>query len=111
MNFLKKLFGGDQQSADQGMYLYVRPKRCDEIVAVRIDPFNMPSEMDDGSGYYLRKVVSAIRCPFQAEVELFFDKGKRITDKRVTNGEFVSEEAYQAWQATKEALDHPETGA
>ena len=101
MNFLKNLFGGGGGSRTD--YLYVRPKMCQEIVQVRIDTMNGPSLMDDGNGYYMRKMVSATRCPFQAELELFFDKNKNLTDKQITNGEYVSEAAYLEQQGEAQA--------
>ncbi|QPC82989.1 hypothetical protein G4Y79_01030 [Phototrophicus methaneseepsis] len=97
MNFLKNLFGGGGPT-DRSDYLYIRPKMCQEIVKLRIDMMNGPSLTDDGNGFYMRKLVSATRCPFQAEVELYFDKNKRMTEKQITNGEFVTEAEYQAQQ-------------
>jgi hypothetical protein len=102
MNFLKKLFGGGPGGSgdDRGLYFYVRPKRCGEIVRVRIDPFSDMSQ-DDSGGYFVRKIAQATRCPFPAELTLFFDKSRRLTGQDITDGEFVSEADFEAWQ-TKE---------
>ena len=97
MNFLSKLFGGGQPD-DKGYYFYVRPKMCKEIVEVRIDLANQLSQQDDGDGYWVRKMVSATRCPFQAEAVLYFDSNKRETGREIENGEFVTKEAYLATQ-------------
>ena len=51
-----------------------------------------------GKGW-CRKVASAARCPFQAEIELYFDKNKRFKDSSVENGELVSE---AEWAAQRE---------
>ena len=91
MNFLKNLFGGGGRNEDRGMYFYVRPKMCQEVLRIRVDPLNDLSRTDDGKGYWCRKLASAARCPFQAEVEIYFDKNKRMTGSDVTNGELVSE--------------------
>ena len=91
MNFLKTLFGGGGRNEDRGMYFYVRPKMCQEVLRIRVDPLNDLSRTDDGKGYWCRKLASAARCPFQAEVEIYFDKNKRMTGSDVTNGELVSE--------------------
>lgn len=98
MNFLKNLFGGGGRNDDRGIYFYVQPKMCQEILRVRVDPLNDLSQTDDGKGYWCRKVASAARCPFQAEIELYFDKNKRFKDSQVENGELVSEEAWRARQ-------------
>ena len=103
VNFLKNLFGagGGSRSTDRGIYLYVQPKMCQEILRIRVDPMNDLSRRDEGSGYWVRKVASGHRCPFQAEVEIYFDKNKRITDTQVSNGKLVSEDDWQAHQAGK----------
>ncbi len=103
MNILKNLFGGVGQGSDdkRGFYVYVRPKRCDEIIEVRVDLFNDLSQEDDGSGYFVRKLASAVRCPFQAEITLYFDKNRRHTISDIEHGEFVSAEEFNEWRAQK----------
>ena len=96
MNFLKNLFGGGGRSEDRGIYFYVQPKMCKQILRVRVDPLNDLSRADDGKNYWCRKVASAARCPFQAEVELYFDKNKRFTGSDVTDGKLVSETEWEA---------------
>lgn len=98
MGFFSRLFGGNKNaSVDRdGMYIYVRPKMCQEIVRVRVNLMNDLSSQDDG-GYFVRKMVSANRCPFQAEVELYFDKGRKIKQSAVTNGELLEENDYVEW--------------
>ena len=107
MGFLRKLFGGGgNKSSSQdryAMFFYIRPKRCDEIVMVRINLMNDPSQLDHGKGYFVRKVASATRCPFQAELEVTFDARKRVTQTQVTDGELVDEAEYNAWLAEKDA--------
>ncbi len=100
MNFLKNLFGGGGQPADRNaLYIYVQPKHCQEILQVRINLMNDPSLTDDGKGYFVRKVASATRCPFQAEIEIYMDNKKNITNSVVTNGTLVDEADYLAQQA------------
>ncbi len=102
MNFLKNLFGGGNQSKDGGYYVYVKPKMCQEIVQVRINLSNDLSQTDDYEGYWCRKVASATRCPFQAELTLHFDKSRRLVDREIENGEFVSEEDFLAFTGESE---------
>jgi hypothetical protein len=97
MNFLKKLFGGSSGgNSDRARYFYVRPKRCNEVVKVRIDMMNDLSIADEG-GYFVRKIARAMRCPFPAELHLNFDDNKNLTQVGVQDGEMVEEADYQAW--------------
>lgn len=102
MNFLKNLFGGGSSGDERGFYVYVRPKRCEEIVEVRIDLYNDLSMAETGDGYIVRKMVRAIRCPFPAEITLYFDKNRNVTSSEASDGEFVSGEEYAAWRAEQE---------
>jgi hypothetical protein len=104
MNILRRLFGGggDAPSGDRGIYVYVRPKMCKEILRLRVDPMNNLSESDEGGTYFVRKVATGNRCPFPVEVTLYFDGGKRLSNKEITNGEFVTEAEYDAFMAQSE---------
>lgn len=100
MNFLKNLFGGGGASNNQdnnAYYVYVRPKMCKEIIEIRINTANDLSRTDDYEGFWVRKVASATRCPFQAELTLYFDSKRRFQNSEITNGEYVSEEEYRAF--------------
>lgn len=104
MNFIKNLFGGSgnsNASGDRGVYFYVQPKRCEEIVKIRIDPMNDLSARDDSDGYVVRKMVSATRCPFQAEITVYFDKSRNAQSVSVENGADVTEAEFEAWQASR----------
>jgi hypothetical protein len=103
MDFLRKLFGGGGQSQNpSAYYLYVRPKMCKEVVQVRVNLTNDASLNDDESGYVLRKTASASRCPFQAEITLHLNKSRVVTEREITNGEFVTEADYEAYMAATE---------
>ncbi len=101
MNFLKKLFGGGARQQDRASYFYVRPKRCDEILQVRVDLFNEPSLTDDGA-YYVRKLVRGARCPFPAELHVYLNANRQPVRVEVQDGEQVSAEQYEAWIAEKQ---------
>lgn len=101
MGFFRRLFGGGPPaSTDRFVTYYVRPKRCDEIVPVRIDQNNDPSLTDEG-GYFVRKVARGERCPFPAELTVSYDSNRRIVEIAVEHGERVDEAAYNAWLASK----------
>lgn len=102
MNFLKKLFGGSGGGDKRSLHIYVRPKRCNQIVEVRIDLYNDLSQDDEG-GYFVRKVAQAARCPFPAELMLHFDSRRILRESQVENGEIVSEEEYTAWVGERES--------
>jgi hypothetical protein len=105
MGFLKRLFGGGGGASAPGdavgMYYYVRPRGCDEVVRVRIDRNNDLSLSDDGGSYWVHKLVRGVKCRENVELDLFFDGNRRLTDKQVKNGELVDEAAYNAWTATQ----------
>lgn len=108
MGFFKRLFsGGNTNSSNDavGLYFYVRPKRCDEIVKVRINVNNDLSRADEG-GFFVRKVVQATRCPFAAELHISFDDKRRVTQIGVQDGEEVGEEVYNEWLAEREGSDN-----
>ena len=99
MNFLKNLFASASSGGDKfGRFYYVRPKHCKEVLQVRVNLMNDLSRTDDG-GYYCRKIVRGRRCPFPAELHLYFDKGHKLINSQVDDGELVSEEDYEAFVA------------
>lgn len=98
MNFLKNLFSGGTTNSDKNThYIYVQPKMCQEIIKVRINTARELSRTDDYSGYWVRKMVSATRCPFQAEVTLYFDDKRRLQNEDITDGVFKTEDDYLAF--------------
>jgi hypothetical protein len=108
MDFLKKLFGGGgSQNADdkRGMYFYIKPEGCTEVVRVRIDMNNDPSLADDNSTYFVRKMVrgTTYKCTRTAELVLTFDNKRKLQNTEVTGGTLVEAADYEAWLATPEA--------
>ncbi|MEO0562471.1 MAG: hypothetical protein AAF125_10170 [Chloroflexota bacterium] len=104
MNFLKNLFGGGGGAAsDGGMYFYIRPRGCEEVVQVRINPRNDSSLQDDGT-YLIRKTVQGQhRCFNPAELTLTFNSARAITNQEVTGGEMLTEADFVAWQESLNA--------
>jgi hypothetical protein len=98
MDFFRKLFGSGASapSGDRGLYFYVRPKRCKEVLRVRVDPMNELSEDEDGTGYVVRKQVRGASCPFPAELHAMFDLNRKLIEVSVTDGEQVSEAEWRA---------------
>lgn len=101
MEFLKKLFSGSGEPRDGGMYYYVRSRRSGEIVQVRLDPNQLTPEYENErvTGYYARKVLVGQRSFERMEAEFGFDAQKKLLDKSVQGGEFVTREEWVAQQA------------
>ncbi|MDX2163544.1 MAG: hypothetical protein SF162_19675 [bacterium] len=108
MDLLRKLFGGaggasaapkaaKGAAGDRGLYFYVKPFGCDEVIRVRIDPMNDLSESDDGSALFVRKVASGVKCFKRVELEVGFNASRQIIDTQVTGGELVEEAGWRAW--------------
>jgi hypothetical protein len=101
MEFFKKLFGGggapSSQSGDPyGLYLYVQPRGCDEVVRIRINLMNDLSERDEG-GYWVHKVVRGTKCFQTAELDVYFSKSRQMTNTEIQGGALVDQAAYEAW--------------
>lgn len=106
MRFLKKLFSsGSARGQNPSMNFYIRPKRCQEIVEVRVDLYNDLSQSDPGQkgAYFTRKIARGARCPFPSELTLYFDNNRRLIEAEVIDGEQVSAEDYDAFMAAKAA--------
>ena len=105
MSFLRRLLGqsGSSQARDpDGLWIYVRCKRCGQCNATRVGLRNELS-IDYGpggqaSGYHVRKVLvsGTNRCFHPVEVNLTFDSSKRLTNREISGGEFVTREEYEA---------------
>ena len=104
MNILKSIFGSGNntgRSRDGGLYIYVKPKMCNEILRIRINTANDLSRTDGDKGYFVRKVANGTRCPFPVEVMIYFDTRRNILDREIENGEFVTEDDYDSFMAEK----------
>jgi hypothetical protein len=105
MNFLKKIFGGGQSgdSNDRaGMYFYVRPTGCDEIVRVRVDLNNDLSYTDEGDSLWVHKLArgTSYKCR-SVEMDLYFDTNRRLQNSDLKGGELVTQADYEAWITSK----------
>lgn len=102
MEFLRKIFGGDGDSGGTdrtGMYFFVRPHGCEEVVRVRIDRNNDLSLSDDGSAYFVHKYVRGAKCRQSVEMDLFFDMNRNFMSSEVQGGNLVDEADWEDWQA------------
>jgi hypothetical protein len=107
MDFLKKLFSGGGSSGtsgdSRGIYFYVRPKGCEEVVRVRIDRNNDLSLSDDGKNHWVHKVVMGSKCFQRAELDVYFNSNRQMTSSEVSGGDLVKQADYDAWVASQQA--------
>ncbi len=91
MDFLKKLFPGTPAASQSNFYTFtVECNRCSETIEGRVNLSNDLSLDDDGSSYFVRKVVMGNgRCFQQIEVELRFDASRKLIEKQAGGGTFV----------------------
>ncbi|MBN2469623.1 MAG: hypothetical protein JXN59_02770 [Anaerolineae bacterium] len=100
MNLLKRLFGGGGGMQQGAMLFYVRSRRSGEIIELRLDMNQLTPEYENErvSGYFAHKTLVGQRSFERLEADFHFDPGKRLQEKSVTGGEFVTREDYIAQQ-------------
>lgn len=102
MSFLKKLvslFSGGGGGDNRALPIYVFSTRCREPIMAEIDLVNSLSRDEESDDkYYTRKVLQGSgknRCFTQVEVEIWFDRGKKVSHYEVTGGRWLTREEYQ----------------
>jgi hypothetical protein len=69
-----RLFGGGggagARSPDGGLYIRVKCNACGEVIQSRINPNSELSQLDEGQGYFVRKVLVGQQCFRPIEVQL-----------------------------------------
>jgi hypothetical protein len=105
LDALKKSLMGGGQAAQQGGYVvYVRCRRCGEVIRTRINLSNDLSEDEDGN-YTIHKTLvgGARRCYARLEMSLVFDSKRQLLSREVSGGEFVTEAEFDAAAAEEVA--------
>ncbi len=108
MGFFKKIsqaFSGARQSDPEVYMIYVRCAHCGETLKSRVNLMNDLSlrygEGNEGNSYYCRKILSgASRCFRKIEVNLTFDVNRKLIDRQISGGEFISAEDFEVSEAT-----------
>jgi hypothetical protein len=99
MGIFKKLSNLFSVSGDSDSYAYwlnVQCNRCGEHIRARVDLRNdlSPIYSEKGTTYFCRKVlVGEQRCFQKIEVEIDFDQDRKVVDRRIQGGKFVSGES------------------
>jgi hypothetical protein len=96
MSFIKRFTqiftpSSPQKSSDFSTYITVRCMRCGEVIQGRIDLRNdLSIDYEAGDTYHCRKVLMGEnRCFQKIEVDLTFDRNRKIIERRITGGEFI----------------------
>ena len=98
---IKKIIIPDRD--DRNYWFYVQCDVCQEVLKVRIDLYNHLSirygEGKQKATYYCRKVViGGNRCYRPIEVEITFDSVRKVIDRKIKGGRFVTEQIYRSYK-------------
>jgi hypothetical protein len=91
LDFLTRLFGGGgARGRDGGIYIRVKCSACGEVIQTRINPSADLSQVDEGEGYFVRKVLVGRQCFRPIEVQVrYADLGKTEISREVQGGTSV----------------------
>jgi hypothetical protein len=104
MTFLKKLgslFSSPGVSSKEEYWLYARCTACGEKLRIRINLYNDLSinygEKDSQNTYVCRKMlVGNQRCFRRIEIKLTYNVNRKLIDREIIGGEFISAEEFEA---------------
>lgn len=103
MSLLKRLKDIFTAAADDGStyWVYVQCDHCKEKLHTRINLYNDLSvryaDTESKTTYFCRKtLIGSEKCFHPIEVELTFDEQRKLIDKKIQGGQFISEEEYQS---------------
>lgn len=101
MSILKKIGKFFSASPDKTpiYWLFVQCNHCGEKIKTRVNLYNDLSirygEKNKKDSYFCRKVIiGADRCYRPIEVEMTFDGSKKLVDRQITGGQFISNEEF-----------------
>lgn len=99
MSFFKKMSRLVSPPPDANVHwVYVNCNRCGEKLRGRVNLSNDLSINYAGKGkdtYFCRKVIMGSgQCFQRVEVELAFDKNRKLINKEIQGGGFISEEEF-----------------
>lgn len=94
---ISNLISGSDDDDSRGYRVYVRCNRCHESIQMRVDLFNdLSDEYSNGEKtLFTRKtIMGSGDCFERIQVELIFDKDRRLMDRTIEGGEFISAEVF-----------------
>jgi hypothetical protein len=90
---LSNLFSSSGQGDENAYWFTVKCNRCGEQIHGRVDMRNELTISYDDNTYYSRKVLIGDKLCFQQiEVELTFDKNRRLIERKIRGGKFVDDQ-------------------
>jgi hypothetical protein len=101
MSFWKTLFaGGTKPPKDEtaeAVFIYSQCERCQEKFRNRIDKTHdlLRNYADAGPAYTAHKELVGAYCRNIITIDLEFDEHKRLQDKSIQHGQFITREAYE----------------
>jgi hypothetical protein len=99
---LRRLFAmpsTPQASGDpNGLWFYVRCKRCGTVVRVRVHRYNDLNREEGPGVFLLHKEVMDSKCFQRMDAELWFDANYSIVEASISGGTLASTEEYEATQ-------------
>ena len=89
--------GGDDDK--RAFWVYVRCDRCQEAIRLRVDLYSdLSIQYGEGKNdelFFTRKtIIGSSDCFEGIYIELTFDKHRRLKEKSIEHGEFITEEEY-----------------
>jgi hypothetical protein len=102
MSFFKKIAQIVSPPADSNVYwVYAKCNRCGETLRARINLNNDLSiiygDKQSKDTYFCRKVIMGTdKCFQRIEVELTFDKNRKLLNREIQGGRFMDEKEYTA---------------
>ena len=94
-NQLKSLFTPPSGNPN-ALMLYVKCKRCGTPLAVRVNLANDLSADYDSGGFVLNKEMMDGKCFTLMHAEIRFDATRKIVERKIDKGEFITREEYVA---------------
>jgi len=99
LDSLKSIFSG-RETGDEGYYIYVRCRRCGEVIKTRLNLQGDLSYSDEG-GYVVHKTLVGNQLCFERiEVTLTFNERRQLVDREISRGEFITAEDFAAAQSS-----------
>lgn len=95
LDSVKSLLGGGEEQDKTGYYVYVRCHRCGEAIKTRIDMRNDLSRLEEGGFRVNKTLVGSQRCFERIEVTLTFDENRKLVDREIVRGEFITSEEFE----------------
>jgi hypothetical protein len=99
LDSVKSMFAGGGGSGDgHAHWLYVRCRRCGEVIKTRLDLKNDLTPRDEG-GFIARKtMVGSQLCFERIEVTLIFDERRQVIEHQISGGDVITAAEFEAAQ-------------